>query len=72
MPLGVYRTYTPGVDTPMTIEWLAKTIYPEYYESIDLESDVKKYYNDIYGVTLSDEQIKKMYNPSSNAGSMND
>lgn len=72
MPLGVYRTYTPGVDTPMTLEWLAKTIYPEYYENIELESDVKKYYNDIYGVTLSDEQINKMYNPSSNAGSMNE
>ena len=31
MPLGMYRSYTPGVDTPVTLLWMAKTTYPEYF-----------------------------------------
>ena len=28
MPLGMYRSYTPGADTPVTLLWMAKTLYP--------------------------------------------
>ena len=69
MPLGTYRTYTPGVDTPMTLEWLATILYPELFPEFDLTADVRAYYNDLYGVELTDEQIEAMYNPASAAGS---
>lgn len=69
MPLGTYRTYTPGVDTPMTLEWLATILYPELFPEFDLTSDVKAYYQEMYGVELTDEQIEAMYHPSSAAGS---
>ena len=69
MPLGSYRTYTPGVDTPMTLEWLAVTLYPELFPEFDLTLDVRDYYKDLYGVELTDEQIEAMYHPASAAGS---
>lgn len=69
MPLGTYRTYTPGVDTPMTLEWMATILYPELFPEFDLAADVRAYYNDLYGVELTDEQIEAMYHPSSAAGS---
>ena len=69
MPLGTYRTYTPGVDTPMTLEWLAVTLYPELFPEFDLAADVRAYYADLYGVELTDEQIEAMYHPASAAGS---
>lgn len=69
MPLGTYRTYTPGVDTPMTLEWLATILYPDLFPEFDLTADVRAYYNDLYGVELTDEQIDAMYNPASAAGS---
>ncbi len=69
MPLGTYRTYTPGVDTPMTLEWLAVVLYPALFPEFDLAADVRAYYNDLYGVELTDEQIEAMYHPSSAAGS---
>lgn len=69
MPLGTYRTYTPGVDTPMTLEWLATILYPELFPEFDLAADVRTYYQDLYGVELTDEQIEAMYHPSSAAGS---
>ncbi len=70
MPLGTYRTYTPGVDTPMTLEWLAQAVYPELF-SYDLKEDIRSYYGDLYGVELSDEQIEKMYTPNRDAGVWN-
>lgn len=69
MPLGTYRTYTPGVDTPMTLEWLETILYPDLFPEFDLTADVRAYYNDLYGVELTDEQIDAMYNPASAAGS---
>lgn len=69
MPLGTYRTYTPGVDTPMTLEWLAQIAYPELFADIDLTADVREYYNTLYGIELTDEQINNMYHPDSAAGS---
>lgn len=67
LPLGVYRTYTPGTDTPMTLLWMAKTMYPDLFEDIDVEASVKDYYEQIFGVTLSDEDVAAMYTPSSSA-----
>ncbi|NLH64024.1 MAG: ABC transporter substrate-binding protein [Erysipelotrichaceae bacterium] len=71
MPLGSYRTYTPGVDTPMTLEWLAQAVYPEIFKDYDVASDVKEYYKNLYGVELSDEQVEKMYTPNRAAGKWN-
>ena len=69
MPLGTYRTYTPGVDTPMTLEWLAQLAYPEIFSDIDLVKDIRDYYKTLYDVDLTDEQIDAMYHPDSAAGS---
>ena len=68
LPLGMYRTYTPGIDTPITLLWFAKTAYPEMFEDVDLLKETRAYYQDIFGINLSDDQIKSIYNPDANAG----
>ncbi len=70
MPLGSYRTYTPGVDTPMTLEWLAQAVYPDVFTDIDVQEDVKDYYKELYGITLTDAQVTSMYTPNSDAGKL--
>ena len=64
MPLGLYRTYTPGADTPVTLQWFAKTVYPELFEDINMDEVTKSYYKDYYNIDMTDEQIESMYNPS--------
>ena len=64
MPLGSYRSYTPGTDTPMTLLWMAKTMYPDLFADIDMNQEVKDYYMEIYGVELEDADVVAMYNPS--------
>jgi len=62
MPLGSYRSYTPSADTPVTLLWIAQKVYPELFSDIDLVARVKQYYKELYNITLTDEQIKIMYN----------
>ena len=44
MPLGMYRSYTPGIDTPITLLWMAKTAYPARFEDIDVTQRAIDYY----------------------------
>lgn len=67
MPLGIYRSYTPGADTPMTLQWFAKAVYPELFADMDVEQIARDYYKDFYGFELTEEQINKMFNPPSAA-----
>lgn len=67
LPLGIYRSYTPGADTPVTLEWMAQKVYPDLFKDIDITAEVKNYYSQLYGVSLTDDQIVKMYNPGKDA-----
>lgn len=68
MPLGMYRSYTPGIDTPITLMWLAKAAYPQLFEDIDIISETKDYYKEVFGIELSDEQAEAIFAPSAEAG----
>ena len=68
LPLGMYRTYTPGIDTPITLLWFAKTAYPDMFSDVDLVKETKEFYKDIFDVNLTDDQIKSIFNPDANAG----
>ena len=67
MPLGMYRSYTCGVDTPVTLLWIAKTIYPDLFEDVDIIQETKNYYKEVFGVELTDAQASKIFAPSSDA-----
>lgn len=68
MPLGMYRSYTPGVDTPITLLWLAKTVYPQLFEDVDITQKTIEYYQNVFGVTLTEAQAESIFTPSSEAG----
>lgn len=64
MPLGIYRSYTPSADTPLTLLWMAKKIYPERFADIDLNKEVKAWYKDVFGVDITDADVEGMFNPT--------
>lgn len=68
MPLGMYRSYTPGADCPVTLLWMAKTAYPEKFEDLDVIEEAKEYYNEVFGIELTDEQAKSIFEPAQSAG----
>lgn len=68
MPLGMYRSYTPGIDTPITLLWMAKTVYPDLFEDIDITKKTIDYYKTIFDITLTEEQAESIFSPASKAG----
>lgn len=64
MPLGLYRTYTPGADTPVTLRWFAKTVYPELFEDVDIEQITDEYFKEFHNITLTEEQITGIFTPN--------
>ena len=68
MPLGMYRSYTPGVDTPITLLWLAKTAYPERFEDIDIIEETRNYYKEVFGIDLTADQAASIFAPAAEVG----
>ena len=68
MPLGMYRSYTPGVDCPVTLLWMAKTAYPDLFEDVDVIAEAKAYYKEVFGIELTDEQAQSIFEPAQSAG----
>jgi len=68
MPLGMYRSYTPGVDCPVTLLWMAKTAYPDLFEDIDVIAEARAYYKEVFGIELTDEQAQSIFEPVQSAG----
>lgn len=63
MPMGMYRSYTPGVDTPITLLWLAKTVYPDKFQDINMVKETKAYYKKVFKINLTNKQTQKILNP---------
>lgn len=62
-PLGMYRWCPPSSDTPLALTWLAKTIQPEKFTEIDMDAEIKDFYEKYYDVKLTDDDIQEIYNP---------
>lgn len=64
MPLGSFRSYSVSADMPVTLLWVAQTIYPELFADVDINTEIKDFYQRIYGVSLTDAQVDAMFHPS--------
>ena len=68
MPLGLYRSFTPSIDSPLTLLWMAKTLHPERFADVDLKAETKRFYKTVFGRELTDEQVERIYRPAKAAG----
>ncbi len=66
-PLGMYRWYPPSSDTPLSLMWLAKQVQPELFADIDLDQEIKDYFEKYYQVTLTDQDVQTIYHPAREA-----
>ena len=58
------------IDTPITLLWMAKTVYPALFEDIDVTQRAIDYYQEVFGVTLTAEQVEQIFAPISAAGTL--
>ena len=55
----------------MTLLWLAQAVYPEKFADVDVRAEVSDYYSELFGITLTEDQIDQMYTPNAAASQMN-
>ena len=64
----MHRWWPPSSDAPLSLWWIAKMTYPERFEDINIEQMTKDYYEEFYGMTLSDDDVQWIFNPRENLG----
>ncbi|MBF4692374.1 ABC transporter substrate-binding protein [Fusibacter ferrireducens] len=56
MPTGISRWgHTTSIETPLAMMWVAKTLYPEACETLDLKAYTQAFYRDLFEYELTDE-----------------
>ncbi|UED81702.1 ABC transporter substrate-binding protein [Lysinibacillus sp. CD3-6] len=66
VPLGIYRWYPPNGDAPLMLKWMAQHNHPEIFD-YNMTEEIKNYYTKFYNYNVTEEQIKDILNPSSEA-----
>lgn len=63
LPNGISRWGHPtSIETPLAILWTAKTLYPDHFKELDLKMETKKFYEDFFDYSLSNEDIVQILN----------
>ena len=60
-PIGAFWWDRPSPESPLAFMWLAKTLYPEYTQDIDLKAETKAFFQQFYQYELSDEEYESFF-----------
>jgi len=52
----------PGINQIIGIPWTAKVLYPKKFEDIDMASLTKKYHEQFYHISLTDDEVNEILN----------
>ena len=66
-PLGMFRWYPPNSESILSLWWMSKTNYPELFADIVIEDKVREYYDLFYNYSPTDEEMKSIFSPASEA-----
>lgn len=66
-PIGMYYWFPPSSDAPLSVMWVAKNLYPELFEDVDMEEMTTEYYQKFYGIELTPQQLDIIFNPPAEA-----
>ncbi|MDR1021517.1 MAG: ABC transporter substrate-binding protein [Synergistaceae bacterium] len=69
-PLGMYRWFPPSSDTPLALKWLAQKTHPDLFEDMDIEKEVRDYYERFYKVKLTNDDLYKIFHPAREASQL--
>lgn len=61
MPLASFNSYSMSTELPIVLLWMAKVTYPEQFKDIDITAETLSFYEDMYGIKLTEEQANAMF-----------
>ena len=62
-PKGMFWWCRETSEEALQFLWLAKTLYPQRFQDIDLPQETRRFYHDFFGIDLSDKQIQEILSP---------
>ncbi|PNS12697.1 ABC transporter substrate-binding protein [Mixta theicola] len=62
-PKGMFWWCRETSEEALQFLWLAKTLYPQRFQDIDMQQETRRFYHDFFGMTLSDKQIQAILLP---------
>ncbi len=64
VPRGVATWDCPEPESFLCPLWIAKLLYPDEFEDINIRDDVKTFYSRFYHLDITDEEVESILNPS--------
>ena len=59
-PVGVYNWDRNACESVLQLLWFPTLCYPEYYRDIDMEAEVRWFYQNFYDYALTDEEVRDL------------
>jgi iron complex transport system substrate-binding protein len=64
LPVGIFIWNRPSCESAaMLPEWLALTAYPSRFRNVDIRSEIKRFYQEIFRFTFTDEDVRQILSP---------
>nr|WP_319539883.1 ABC transporter substrate-binding protein [uncultured Methanospirillum sp.] len=63
-PKGVFYWDRYGAEEALQIQWAAKTLYPDLFKDLEIKDVLKKFYNEFFNYSLTDDDIDSILNPT--------
>ncbi|WP_041401018.1 hypothetical protein [Salinispira pacifica] len=60
IPMGAYRWDPPSQESGLMLWWLAKTMYPELFDDIDINEEIRTFFQRFYGYSVSDRELQSI------------
>ncbi|AKA69592.1 ABC transporter substrate-binding protein [Clostridium scatologenes] len=61
-PSGVFSWARLGTESALQLVWMAKNIYPEKFQDVDIAKETKWFYKNFFEYELNDNEVKKILN----------
>lgn len=69
-PIGIYRYDAPGIETPLMMLWMAKTIQPEIFDDYEFQDIFNSFYKEYFDYTLTKDDFSLIMNEIANSESL--
>jgi iron complex transport system substrate-binding protein len=67
-PKGVYSWDRHDAEEALQIQWAAKTLYPDKFQSLDIVKETKEFYKTFFEYTLTDDEVSDILVPHARTG----
>lgn len=67
-PKGVYSWDRHDAEEALQIQWAAKTLYPDKFQSLDIVKETKEFYKNFFEYNLTDAEVNDILVPHARTG----